>query len=83
VCVDEAPLLRDIERLMKGPIAARVVPGFEPNRSIPAQPIRLRSGQRAQPQRSGPARPETGQRGRVRFGAGRRRRQQRKPSFSR
>ena len=86
VCVDEAPLLRDVERLLAGPIPSRVVPGFEPNRSIPAEPIRLRSGQRGQrgqPQRNGPARADAGQRGRVRFGAGRRRRPQRNPSFSR
>ena len=72
VCVDEGPLLREIERLLRGPIASRVVPGFEPNRSIPAEPIRLRSGQRSQPQQRQPRR-DAGQRGRVRFGAGRRR----------
>jgi ATP-dependent RNA helicase RhlE len=44
VCVDEAPLLRDIERLLGSPIRSEVVAGFEPDRSIPAEPIRLRSG---------------------------------------
>jgi ATP-dependent RNA helicase RhlE len=44
VCVDEAPLLRDIERLLGSPIPAEVVAGFEPDRSIPAQAIRLRTG---------------------------------------
>jgi ATP-dependent RNA helicase RhlE len=44
VCVDEAPLLHDIERLLGSPIRSEVVAGFEPNRSIPAEPIRLRSG---------------------------------------
>jgi ATP-dependent RNA helicase RhlE len=44
VCVDEAPLLRDIERLLGGPIPTQVVPGFEPDRSIRPEPIRLRSG---------------------------------------
>jgi ATP-dependent RNA helicase RhlE len=43
VCVDEAPMLRDIERLLGGPIPSEVVAGFEPDRSIPAQPIRMRS----------------------------------------
>jgi ATP-dependent RNA helicase RhlE len=43
VCVDEAPLLRDIERLLGGPIPSEVVAGFEPDRSIPAQAIRLRT----------------------------------------
>jgi ATP-dependent RNA helicase RhlE len=44
VCVDEAPLLRDIERLLGGPIPSEVVAGFEPDRSIPPQAIRLRTG---------------------------------------
>ena len=46
VCVDEAPLLRDIERLLGGPIPSRLIDGFEPNRDIRAEPIRLRTGQR-------------------------------------
>lgn len=46
VCVDEAPMLREIERLLKAPIPSEVIPGFEPDRSIRAQPIRLRSGGR-------------------------------------
>ncbi len=44
VCVDEATLLRDIEVLLRHPIAAEVVPGFEPDRSIRPEPIRLRTG---------------------------------------
>jgi len=44
VCVDEGPMLRDIERLLGSPIPSQVVAGFEPDRSIPAQPIRLRTG---------------------------------------
>jgi ATP-dependent RNA helicase RhlE len=44
VCIDEAPLLRDIERLLGGTIPSQTIAGFEPNRSIPAEPIRLRSG---------------------------------------
>jgi ATP-dependent RNA helicase RhlE len=44
VCVDEAPMLRDIERQLGGPIPSEVVPGFEPDRSIRAEPIRLRTG---------------------------------------
>jgi ATP-dependent RNA helicase RhlE len=46
VCVDEAPMLRDIERLLGSPIPSQLVPGFEPDRSIRAEPIRLRSGGR-------------------------------------
>jgi ATP-dependent RNA helicase RhlE len=45
VCVDEKPLLREIERLLGAPIATEVVPGFEPNPAERAEPIRLRSGQ--------------------------------------
>ena len=35
VCIDEAPLLRDIERLLRAPIPSAGHPGFEPDRSIP------------------------------------------------
>ena len=55
VCVDEAPMLRDIERLLGRPVPTEVVPGFEPDRSIRAEPIRLRTagggGRRDQGQR--------------------------------
>jgi ATP-dependent RNA helicase RhlE len=44
VCVDEAPMLREIERLLGHPIPSEVVPGFAPDRSIRAEPIRLRTG---------------------------------------
>jgi ATP-dependent RNA helicase RhlE len=75
VCVDEAPLLRDIERLLGGPITSHVISGFEPNASIRAEPIRLRSGQHGGQRRNAPGAPrhESGDRGRVRFGARRRR----------
>jgi ATP-dependent RNA helicase RhlE len=39
VCVDEHKLLRDIERLLKGPIPLRAVPGYEPDPSIAPEPI--------------------------------------------
>ena len=74
VCVDEAPLLRDIERLLGRPIPSRLIEGFEPNAAIRPEPIRLRTGQHAGQRRNAPAtRHESGDRGRVRFGAGRRR----------
>jgi ATP-dependent RNA helicase RhlE len=75
VCVDEAPLLRDIERLLGGPIPSRLIEGFEPNADIRAEPIRLRTGQHGGQRRNVPATPRhvSGDRGRVRFGAGRRR----------
>ena len=74
VCVDEAPLLRDVERLLGSPIPSHVIEGFEPNAAIRAEPIRLRTGQHSGQRRNAPAaRHESGERGRVRFGAGRRR----------
>jgi Superfamily II DNA and RNA helicases len=45
VCVDEERLLRDVERMLGHAIPSEVVPGFEPDRSIRAEPIRLRTGQ--------------------------------------
>jgi ATP-dependent RNA helicase RhlE len=39
VCVDELGLLRDIERLLKREIRKDIVPGFEPDPSIKAEPI--------------------------------------------
>jgi ATP-dependent RNA helicase RhlE len=85
VCVDEAPLLRDIERLLRTPIASRVVPGFEPNASIRAEPIRLRSGAHGGQRRpaSGP-RHQAPRRDERPFGGSRRRRPRRaEGSFSR
>jgi ATP-dependent RNA helicase RhlE len=76
VCVDEAPLLREIERLLGAPIHSATIPGFEPNRDIPAQPIRLRSGHRSasrRPDAAATPRRDAGQRNRIRFGGGRRR----------
>jgi len=78
VCVDEGPLLRDVERLLGSPIPSEVIAGFEPNRDIRPEPIRLRSGQHAGQRRAQPApRHDVGDRGRVRFGGGRRRRPRR------
>ncbi|HEY1169587.1 MAG TPA: DEAD/DEAH box helicase [Candidatus Limnocylindrales bacterium] len=67
VCVDENALLLDIETLLRQGIRREVVPGFEVDRSIRREPIRLRS--------VGANRPNQGHRaparepGRVRFGA--------------
>jgi ATP-dependent RNA helicase RhlE len=61
VCVDEAPLLRDIERLLRHPIATEVVAGFEPDRSIRPEPIRLRSAEHRAPAARA-RRPEAGDR---------------------
>jgi len=40
VCVDEADLLADIESLLRMPIPREIVPGFEPDRRLRAEPIR-------------------------------------------
>jgi len=42
VCVDEARMLRDIERLLGRAIPTETIAGFEPDRSIRPQAIRLR-----------------------------------------
>jgi ATP-dependent RNA helicase RhlE len=79
VCIDEAPLLREIERLLKAPIPSETVPGFEPNRAIAAQPIKLRSGQGRPPRQGVPSGPrrQGGDRGRRQFGGQRQRRPRR------
>ena len=43
VCVDEAPLLRAIQALLKRAIPSETIAGFEPDRHIRPEPIRLRS----------------------------------------
>src|SRR6185503_13666707 len=43
VCVDEWPLLREIEALLGYRIPSEVIAGFEPDRSIRPEPIRQRS----------------------------------------
>ncbi|MEK7303846.1 MAG: DEAD/DEAH box helicase [Pseudomonadota bacterium] len=48
VCVDERDYLRDIERVLHREIPKVVIPGFEPNPDIKAEPItRGRGGQRS------------------------------------
>lgn len=39
VCIDEHKLLKDIERLLKRPLPQKVIPGFEPDPTIKAEPI--------------------------------------------
>ena len=57
VCVDEAPMLREIERLLGQPIPSEVVPGFAVDPSIRPEAIRLRSSGGGRPQQSrGPRR---------------------------
>jgi ATP-dependent RNA helicase RhlE len=72
VCIDEAPMLREIERLLGSPIPSQVIAGFEPDRSVRAEPIRHRTGaggpdhHRSRPQ--GARRAPTGQNRPRRFG---------------
>jgi ATP-dependent RNA helicase RhlE len=40
VCVDEKKLLADIEKLLKQGIEKNVIPGYEPDESIKAEPIK-------------------------------------------
>ncbi len=40
VCVDEHRLLRDIERLLKREVPKVIQPGYDPDPSIPAEPIK-------------------------------------------
>jgi len=47
VCVDERKLLGDIERLLKRDLPSVVIPGYEPDPAIRAEPIQQRSGARA------------------------------------
>jgi len=42
VCVDEHKLLSDIERLLKRDLSKIVIPGYEPNPAIRAEPIQKR-----------------------------------------
>jgi ATP-dependent RNA helicase RhlE len=51
VCIDEQRLLRDIERLLKTEIEKEIIPGYEPDPRIKAEPL-----QKGRPQRSGGAR---------------------------
>jgi ATP-dependent RNA helicase RhlE len=67
VCVDEDSLLREIERLLGRRIDTEIVAGYEPDRSIRPQAIRLRTGMGMEP-RAPRSAPMPG-RGVVGFGA--------------
>ena len=53
VCVDEHKLLKDIERLLGRRIESEVLPGYEPDPSIPAEPIQNGRGSQRGGQRRG------------------------------
>ncbi len=46
VCVDEHKLLADIERLLQAKIGKKVIPGYEPDPRIKAEPITMGRAQR-------------------------------------
>jgi len=54
VCVDEEKLLRDIESLVKCTIDKEVIPGYEPDPRIKAEPINKGRSQRSNGQRAKP-----------------------------
>jgi ATP-dependent RNA helicase RhlE len=56
VCVDERDYLRDIERVLHREIPKVIIPGFEPNPDIKAEPITRGRGQRS----GGSGRPQAG-----------------------
>ena len=61
VCVDEKSLLRDIERLLKKDIPKEVISGYEPDLSIPPEPIpNGRNNPRGGSQGRGSSRPRGG-----------------------
>ena len=72
VCIDERQLLADIERLLKRKIDVRIVPGYEPDPTIRAEPIQ--NGRTQKPRRqhsqakhrsdSGPVKARAGSRNR-------------------
>jgi ATP-dependent RNA helicase RhlE len=53
VCVDEGKLLRDIEMLLGSRIEVETIAGYEPDRNIRPEPIRLRSIGEPEPSRGG------------------------------
>ncbi|MBT8083813.1 MAG: DEAD/DEAH box helicase [Woeseia sp.] len=56
VCIDEAKLLRDIEKVLKTTIPKEIVQGFEPNPRITAEPIQ--NGRNSRPARARNGRPQ-------------------------
>jgi len=53
VCVDEKKLLVDIERLLKSNIEQVIIPGYEPDQSIKAEPIKNGRNKRRPNHRAG------------------------------
>jgi ATP-dependent RNA helicase RhlE len=49
VCIDEQPLLAEIERLLGRRVEQEIVPGFAPDRSIRPQPVQTRTARSPRP----------------------------------
>ncbi|MDH3532633.1 MAG: DEAD/DEAH box helicase [Gammaproteobacteria bacterium] len=60
VCVDEEKLLRDIEKLLNTRIEKQVLPGYEPDPRIKAEPIQIGRGRRPGGQNSGSSKKSRG-----------------------
>ncbi len=60
VCVDEGKLLGDIEKLLKSKIEKEVIPGYEPDKRIKAEPITQGRGNRPSGNRSKKPRSQRG-----------------------
>jgi ATP-dependent RNA helicase RhlE len=60
VCVDEAGLLREVELLLGRRLITETVAGFEPDRSLRPEPIRLRTAPGGRTARTGGARAAAG-----------------------
>ena len=54
VCIDEQNLLRDIERLLKCEIKKEIIPGYEPDPRIKAEPVKKGRPQRPTGRGTGP-----------------------------
>jgi len=63
VCVDEHKLLMDIEKLLKQDVKKVVVPGYEPNPNIKAEPIQNGRGQQQRGQQQRGQQSRSSQRG--------------------
>jgi len=87
VCVDENKLLVDIERLLKTKIEKKVLPGYEPDPRVRAEPIQIgrpqRSGRNAKGARGGGHRNNSGPGKNGRSGAPKGRGEQRQRSSGR
>ncbi|NND45622.1 MAG: DEAD/DEAH box helicase [Xanthomonadales bacterium] len=68
VCIDEQPLLRDIERLMKTTLPSEILPGYEPDPSIKPKPVQQR-GNGKRPANRGQNRGRNSRRGQSRRAA--------------